>query len=293
MLSKQVATQEVINYLNLFGIDYTTNHMITGDESTIDTDVFIPSLNLSVIIEEPQDASPDTNPCRSKDTAQKRALIAKDANIGLVQLTTDEVPESKKYRRLTTVITASTMKTTPHGARECKITRPDKNTMAAFLDRWHTQGSVRAMQQTYGLAYQGQIAVAMVIGKSRFKTSDLELVRYCTSPYKPISGGFQRLMAAVRKDHPQQRLVSYDDLTIMLQPSNIYEKNNFKHIGLTPPDYRWLNIYSGETRSRYQCMKKKLIAQGEDPNLTEIEIMHNKNFVRIFGAGSIQYEIDL
>ena len=53
---------------------------------------------------------------------------------------------------------------------------------------------------------------------------------------------------------------------------------------------RSIGIQCGEAcMTRYQCTKKRLAALGFDPEKSEIEIMREQYYYRVYGAGSKRY----
>jgi hypothetical protein len=87
-----------------------------------------------------------------------------------------------------------------------------------------------------------------------------------------------------------QSIVTYADLNTSLRPHTVYD-DLFERCGTTPPDYRWANPLTGDVRSRYQCMKHRLVAEGADPKMTERQIMRAKGYIRVYGPGSIKYRL--
>ena len=64
---------------------------------------------------------------------------------------------------------------------------------------------------------------------------------------------------------------------------NLYKKLGFIPLHHTPPNYWWVKDILREHRFNYN--KKKLVKEGFDPNKTEVEIMHERGYYRIFGCG--------
>lgn len=71
--------------------------------------------------------------------------------------------------------------------------------------------------------------------------------------------------------------------------SNIYERSGFILDGITPPNYVWVQRNTFDCKTRYETTKKKLVREGFDSNLSEIEIMRNRNYYRVYDAGSLRY----
>jgi hypothetical protein len=57
----------------------------------------------------------------------------------------------------------------------------------------------------------------------------------------------------------------------------------FSFSGRTALNYWW--VVKGLRKHRFTYNKKKLVKQGHDPLLTEVEIMHSLGNYRVFGCG--------
>jgi len=66
----------------------------------------------------------------------------------------------------------------------------------------------------------------------------------------------------------------------------MYNKLGFKKIYLTKPNYFWVI----DIKRNIKYNKQKLIKEGYGPNKTEIEIMHDNRYYRIFDCGQLRYE---
>ena len=64
----------------------------------------------------------------------------------------------------------------------------------------------------------------------------------------------------------------------------------FKKIHLSKPDYFWCK---GRNRQhRFNFNKQKLIKDGYDPNKTEVEIMYERGYSRIWSCGQVRWEYE-
>ena len=63
----------------------------------------------------------------------------------------------------------------------------------------------------------------------------------------------------------------------------VYEKLGFDFVYRTKPNYWW--VVDGIRKHRFNFSKSKLIKQGFDPDKTEVEIMHDRGFYRVYGCG--------
>ena len=69
---------------------------------------------------------------------------------------------------------------------------------------------------------------------------------------------------------------------------NIYHKNGFEFKGNTEINYWYFNN-DIKRKHRYQFRKDKLVKDGFDRNKTEVEIMRDRGYHRIFDCGSLKY----
>jgi hypothetical protein len=61
----------------------------------------------------------------------------------------------------------------------------------------------------------------------------------------------------------------------------------FEKIHLSTPEYYWCKGVDRHHRSNF--MKHKLVKEGYDVNKTEIEIMNERGYYRIFGSGQYKW----
>lgn len=291
-ITREQATETLTDTLDELHIRYVTDtYVIQPDTAAILVDVLIPSMGLAIDVDEAVDVSVDV--CRDRTTrrAQERAVIAHAAGYGLMQMLAVDFERTNLWPYLKGRLTAHANGRDVIGARKCRVRRMQAKERTEFLATWHAHGPVTRAGTTLALTHEKEVLACMSLGKSRYAGGGIEMIRYCTRPDKAVSGGFERLLTHARDivgtDIP---IVTYADLNTSLRPSTVYERD-FEYRGLTPPDYRWVNPLTGDVRSRYQCMKHKLVAQGADPRMTERQTMRSRGYVRVFGTGSMRYEL--
>lgn len=64
----------------------------------------------------------------------------------------------------------------------------------------------------------------------------------------------------------------------------MYKKLGFKYIHETEPNYYW--IIDGVRKHRFNYRKDVLVKKGFDKNKTEVQIMNEMGYYRIFDCGS-------
>lgn len=177
-------------------------------------------------------------------------------------------------------------------ARKCEIREVSGKESREFLINNHIQGYTPATYK-YGLYYNNELIEIITIGKTRKLVSGnincLELYRLCTKKGYNVIGGFSKLLKYFRDNISQDKLISYADCDWCNFNNNGYEKVGFSKIKVTSPGYTY-NI-NGIRENRLNYTKTKLIKQGFDKNKTEVEIMHDNGYFRIFDSGNILFEI--
>jgi len=76
-------------------------------------------------------------------------------------------------------------------------------------------------------------------------------------------------------------IISYADISIF--SGSIYDTLGFEKNSLSRPNYFW--VVDGVKKHRFNFSKKKLVNKGFDPSKTEVEIMHDRGYYRVFSCG--------
>ena len=123
----------------------------------------------------------------------------------------------------------------------------------------------------------------MTFVKPRFnKKYEWELSRFCSKNNCNVIGGASKLFKHFVGNYNPTSIISYSN--IAHTKGKIYETLGFNLDSISEPNYVWCNN-SHDILTRYQCQKHKLLKQGFKGN-TEVEIMHNNGFYRIFDCGN-------
>lgn len=167
-------------------------------------------------------------------------------------------------------------------ARKCSLRLVESKEANAFLKENHIQGSSYS-PENIGLYYKENLLAIMSFGKPRFTDSyEWELHRYCSKKGVNVVGGASKIFKAFLKQYKPTSIVSYSD--IAKTKGNLYNILGFKQVGQSEPNYVWWKQLT--VLSRYSCQKYKLVKQGFDPNKTEVQIMHERGFSRIWDCGN-------
>lgn len=170
------------------------------------------------------------------------------------------------------------------GARKTICKEIDSKTSKLFLEENHIQGNCMSKWK-YGLYSENELVAVMTFGYSRFKKGEIELLRYASKKGTNIIGGAGKLLSKFFKEHNVKNIVSYADRR--WSTGNLYKKLGFILERKTAPSYFY--IINHERRNRFEFQKHKLVAKGNNPNLTEHEIMKNLGYPRIYDCGSLRF----
>lgn len=274
-------TSRVLADLEKFGIKYTIN---------TDFDIWLPEYSMSIELHPVCISSVDTVHNLDQLYHQKKSIAAEDAGVGLLHLYDSDFIDEHAYQVFLTQIKCLTVCKTKIGARKCSVRQITRQESNAFLLQYHFQGGENASTMQFGLFYQDLLLGVLTIGRPRYAKADYEIIRYCMRPDYIVTGCFQKLFKAfLRTLSSDADILSYMDLNKRMRVSSVYESHGFEYLGTTPPDYTWYNRSGSVMKTRYAAMKKNLVAQGFDPSKSEIQIMQEQGFVRVFGAGSKKF----
>lgn len=290
-----VKVLRIIHDLDILGIRYEQNNrkiLCSDNGSFMEIDIYLPDFKLGIEVNPTWTHSVDTGSYGQSDKYyhQKKSLLAADSNIGLLHMYDSDFIDESKYQIFLTQIKALTVSKIKIGARQCCVKMIDRITCNQFLEQYHFQGGERSSFVQYGLFYHDILIGVLSMGKSRYTSDDYEILRYCMNPNYIVHGCFQKLFQTfLRYINHSCRIVSYMDLNKRMTASNVYEKNGFSLDNITTPDYVWYNQSGTKMKSRYSVQKKQLIKQGFDASKSEVDIMHEQGYFRVFGAGSKRY----
>lgn len=168
-------------------------------------------------------------------------------------------------------------------ARKCVIKEVSSKEKREFLELNHMQGNDRC-NKIIGLYYQNELVSLMTFSKPKFnKKYEWELSRFCSKMNCNVIGGAAKLFNYFINEYKPTSIISYSDIS--KTKGLLYDKLGFKHILTTRPNYVWCN--NGNILLKSQTRKSKLV--GYDSNLSESEIMHSRNYFKIYNCGLKQW----
>lgn len=172
-------------------------------------------------------------------------------------------------------------------ARKCKIVKISNKETNNFLNDNHIQGWC-VSKLRYGLVYNNDLISIITFGKLRKNLglkstdSDFELLRFCNKINTSVTGGASKLLSHFIKENKPSSIITYSKNDY--SDGNLYNKIGFKFDKLTNANYYW--VVDGIRENRFNWRKDKLVKQGYDIKLTEVQIMHQLNRWRCFDSGN-------
>jgi len=172
-------------------------------------------------------------------------------------------------------------------ARKCVIKEIDDNRLIReFLETNHIQGFVGSKVKL-GLFFENELVSLMTFGNlrksmnSKAKEGTYELLRFCNKLNTSIIGGASKLFKYFINNYNPIEVISYSDYSRSI--GNMYINLGFNFSHLSNPNYYWCKNKFKEYRFNFR--KDILVKEGFDPNKTEVEIMHDRGYYRLFDCG--------
>jgi hypothetical protein len=172
-------------------------------------------------------------------------------------------------------------------ARDCEIVEITNNELIrSFLIENHIQGFVGSKVKV-GLLYNGELVCLMTFGSLRKalgkynKEGIFELLRFCNKKYTSVIGGASKLIKYFIEKFKPIEIISYS--LNSYSNGNLYKKLGFKFIKESGINYFWCK--NGIRYHRFNFRKDKLVKEGADNNKTEVEIMSEMSYYRVFDCG--------
>ncbi len=163
-------------------------------------------------------------------------------------------------------------------ARKCDIREvSDKKSVDVFFNANHIQGTTR-YKTAIGLFHKDVMVSCMLLHKPR--VSD-ELVRFCSKINTTVVGSASRLFKYYIKHYDVDEIISFADSSLF--SGDLYKNLGFELVYRTDPNYWW--VVDGIRKHRFNYSKKKLVKGGFDQSKTEVEIMHDRGYYRVYGCG--------
>lgn len=177
-------------------------------------------------------------------------------------------------------------------ARNCKVMEISDSQSREFLEFNHIQGHCISKYR-FGLFHSGKLVSVMTFGKLRksLGQSDIdgqyELLRFCNLGGYSVIGGASKILKTFINEKNPNRIISYADRS--WSSGDLYKRLGFSLVKNTKPNYHW--VVNNMRRNRFNFRKDLLVKEGFDPNKSEVQIMTDRGYYRIWDSGSSKWEI--
>jgi hypothetical protein len=176
-------------------------------------------------------------------------------------------------------------------ARKCEIREvEDISVIRDFLNANHIQGYVGSNIKL-GLFENGELVALMTFGCLRrvlghsSSQGEYELLRLCSRINTSVIGGASKLFKFFINKYQPTKVVSFSDSS--RSSGNIYQKLGFIKESESLGGYFWFK--NGMRHHRFTFRKDKLVKMGYDKTKTEVEIMHDLGYLRIWDYGQSKW----
>ena len=208
-----------------------------------------------------------------------------DAGIELIHIWEDDWVYKKEIAK--SIVLNKLGKSKRIYARNCEVGIPTNAEARIFLNENHIQGFVGSKIKI-GLYSEGNLVSIMTFGSLRkslgYNKSEgsYEMLRFCSKKNTTVVGGASKLLKLLFRDYECDQIISYSDSSRSI--GSLYEKLGFVLSHQTEPNYYY--IVDGIRKHRFNFRKDRLVSNGADSSKTEVEIMRDMGYNRIFDCGS-------
>jgi hypothetical protein len=183
-------------------------------------------------------------------------------------------------------------------ARKCEVKEIQNNVLIRnFIENNHIQGFVGSKIKV-GLFYNDELVSIMTFGKKRIAMgnkspvdNEYEMLRFCNKLNTQVIGGASKLLNFFIKTYNPKSILTYADRRY--SQGNLYEQLGFKFIENTKPNYWYFKNHEYKLYHRFRFRKDVLIKEGFDASKTELQIMEERNYLRIYDSGNKKYVLKL
>lgn len=165
-------------------------------------------------------------------------------------------------------------------ARKAAMERVSDKAASDFYKTNHLMGH-RASKFHYALIYDSELVACMSF--SAHPKYQYELTRYSTAIGLTVVGGPSKLFSAFNRDCCPDSVFSFADNRYA--SGKMYERLGFKPLGITKPNYYYVDGLEVYSRQKFQKHKLANLLVRFDGGLSETVNMFNNGYRRIWDAG--------
>jgi hypothetical protein len=276
--SFSLAEKEILEFIKL---NYN-GKIIENYRDKLEIDIYLPELNLGIEYNGLYWHSED---CKDKDYHYNKHIYFESKEINIFSIWEDDWSNKQDIIK-SLIFNKLKININKIYARKTELKTIDDNVLIRdFLNENHIQGFVGSSVKI-GLFYNNELVSLMTFGKKRnftnqiSKENEYELLRFCNKKYTSVIGGASKLFNYFLNNFKPKEIISYSDNSY--SNGGIYNLLNFK-FNNDNINYYWFK--NKIKYHRYNFRKDLLVSQGFDSSKTEIEIMHERGYLRIFDSG--------
>lgn len=275
--------KEITSFIKDLVIENVIINYVLPD-SRLEADIYIPNMNIAI---ECNGVYWHGEKYAGPQKHLKKLIHCESNNIRLIQIWEDDWYHKKHIIKsmLSNLIDKKSIKIY---ARKCEIKKITSNDAKYFLDLNHLQGNINAKYR-YGLYHNDILVSVMTFGKLRKSLGNIKLLegeyemfRFCNELNLTVVGGASKLFSYFLKHQTVKSVTSYSNRDWSI--GDLYTKLNFQLDSNTQPGYFW--AINNIRYHRYNFRKDKLVKEGFDATKTEVEIMHSRNYYRVYNSGN-------
>jgi len=223
---------------------------------------------------------------KGKNYHRGKYLACAAQGVNLIQICSSHYRKNPELIR-SLIMSKLGMLTTIMG-RKCDIRIVSYQDAMAFLNQNHLQSSGTTGSIRLGLYHKDELVQLLTFGLIRNGKVDRgagnwELIRMSSKQGLTVTGGISKLFKYFVKTFAPEKIISYSDLRYFT--GNSLRKLGFNKEKETDSGYGYTDTYH-RVFHRLQFTKKKLVNLGNDPALTEWEIMQANGYDRIWDCGN-------
>jgi len=287
--------QEIQDYLTSLGITFLPNRkMLIGKE----IDILIEDRKLGI----------EFDGCKwhtewfgkkDKNYHLNKTLLSNEKGYNLIHIFEDEWAYHKElvFNKLKHLL-GKNGDIPKIGGRKCIIKEINHKEESTFLTKFHIQGSPNGHYSVSLGCFYNEILVGVMTFKTLSKNEpQYDLTRFATDYNYICQGVGSKLLSYFIKNYNPTTIISFADRRWTLNKNdNLYTKMGFKLVAELKPDYRYYNVNVDryERFHKFGFRKQKLNKKyGLSMDMTEIEMVKQLGYDRIWDCGLFKYKLDL
>lgn len=280
----EISVKEFIESLGIANIQiHDRTHLYIKEGKSQELDIYLPDYNLAI---ECDGLYWHSNSKVGSEYHLKKTEICENQGIRLIHITDSEWESKPEICK--SIIKSALGRCGKIYARKCEVREISNKEYREFCNDNHIAGYIPARYKM-GLFYREELVQIVSVGRSRFKSGELELLRHCSKLGLTIVGGFSKLVKSLAKKYDISELITYCDRRWF--NGDGYLKSGWEKIAETKPNFWYFSRSEYYLMSRIRFQKHKLAEKLPEfnPELSEFENMLLSGYDRFYDCGSLKF----